>query len=412
VIRAILALLLLLLVLPAAADEDLSLTIELEERAHPPIPGEMVLLRIRGAYRLPITLESLRQPDFEGVDWMQLGEDIWRQEQVRGRPVKTFERRMALFPQASGRIEVPAFTHELVVLRGGRRATAEPVSNTLAFEVAPRPQDATEPGDWWFPVRGLRVEDSWSNRPDRLPAGGGALRVVRLMALGAEPELIPPMPELTGAGVHIFPHPEKRLVGLSPEGPVTTVYWRWTLRPEGPSAGYLNPVALPYFDTEARERREIAFSAQKVAFLGAGEGGPRPAAGGAGTIRPAARGQGSGGVPLPALGLALGLGAAAGLGAGGVALHARARQVSGGWFRRLLPDPDLRAMRRAVRRGDGDRLWRHARAALRRHRAGAPEAMAALEAAIFSRGAPPADLRATERAVRDRVRAARRVAGG
>ena len=57
--------------------DDVQLKLKLEPRAHPPHPGEMILLSIEGTYKIPVVREKLRQPALDGFDWMQLGEDRW-----------------------------------------------------------------------------------------------------------------------------------------------------------------------------------------------------------------------------------------------------------------------------------------------------------------------------------------------
>ena len=248
------------------AEDAVTLTVTVEERDAAPMTGEMILVTIRGQYRLPITLEKLEQPDLTGFDWMQLGADNWFETRERGLPVLNLERRMALFPDRPGEIEIGAFTHKLTLPnRTGRRIEHDAVSAPVTVRVAPRPPS----DDWWFPVRHLQVSDEWSNPPESLSPGAGVLRIIVITAQGIAPERVPPMPELTGAGAHIFPHPEKRIVTLGPNGPITRAFWRWTVRPEGMSAAFLNPIRLPYFDTVSRDAREITLSAQRVAYLGA-----------------------------------------------------------------------------------------------------------------------------------------------
>ena len=191
--------------------DDIRIELELEERAHAPHPGEMVLLSIHGTYKIPVVREKLVQPGLDGFDWMQLGEDRWYKDREDGFEVLKLERRMALFPQTSGRVEVPAFTHALEMLsRDGRTVPVEVASNPVSLDVAP-----ARLGDgWWFPVRRIDISDSWSNQPEALDTGGAALRIITLTVEGTAPQRIPPMPEMTGAGAHIFPHPEHRVVSL------------------------------------------------------------------------------------------------------------------------------------------------------------------------------------------------------
>lgn len=267
--RVLLFLALLVTAPPAMAQQmapgTIQLAVEIEDRAHTPHVGEMVLVTIRGSYRAPITLESLKQPPLDGFNWMQLGEDRWFNTAEQGQTVVNLERRMALFPQASGTLEIGAFAHNLVLLSpDGRRFEHVETSAPRTLNVDPAPQNAA----WWFPVRGIEVSDNWSNPPERLAEGGAALRLVVLTAHGVEPELLPPMPEMTGAGAYLFPHPEKRIVTLGPSGPITRAFWRWTVRPKEETAGFINPLTIHYFDVHSREHQEITLTAQRVAYEG------------------------------------------------------------------------------------------------------------------------------------------------
>ena len=195
-------------------------------------------------------------------------------------------------------------------------------------------------GEWWFPTLSLRVSDDWSNAPDLLQPGEGVLRVVRLEALGVTPEMIPPMPELTSPSAIIFPHPEKRLVELTPEGPVTYAFWRWTIRPSNDTSTIVEPLRFSYFDTINRNLRDVTISAQRVAY-GAVTG---PAASvavsgvGAATRLP--------GWPVAVIaGVVLVAGTIAGVG-GRTIIGVRAV------YRFAFLDPLARRMRRAARAGD------------------------------------------------------------
>lgn len=395
IIRALLAFLFLASAAQAqtgASPGDVTLRVEIEEREHTPFVSELVLISVHGSYRLPITLERLEQPSLEGFNWMQLGEDLWYITSDRGQEVVNFQRRVALFPQSPGRLKVGGFTHHLSLLsRSGHRfehtVTSEPVEiEVRAHETA---------GEWWFPVDGIHVTDNWSNAPERLQPGEGALRIVTLTVSGIEPERVPPMPEMTAAGAHVFAHPEKRIVTLRPQGPLTRIFWRWTIRPSGDTAGFTNPVTVPYFDTATQEAKSFSLSAQRVAYLGAPDApGERPAE---------ARAEETGFVTAlewpaaPSSGWFLALGFLAGL-----LLLPRmtmpGRKDIATLFRALAGDPCRRQLRLAARSGNPARTWKTAHALL----AGAepPKEMHLLEATLFSESRiEPPDLRSLARAV-------------
>ncbi len=363
------------------APEDARLELHLEQRAHSPHPGEMVLLSIQGTFRVPVVREKLLQPTLEGLDWMQLGEDRWYKQMEDGFEVLKFERRMALFPQAPGEIEIASFTHRLDLLnRRGREMKTELVSDAVKLITTPGP----ETSDWWFPVRGLEIEDNWSNQPEALDPGSAALRIVSLTIDGSPPQRIPPMPEMTGAGAHIFPHPEHRIVALGPDGPRTRVFWRWTVRPEQGSAGYLNPIRIAYFDAERREAKEITLSAQRVAYLD----GPQSVASRALEAREPIEITDGDGFTLPDLpGYSLPLTLMLGLVIGMAVSIGRAEWRLPGW---LSGEDDIKAFRSAIRRGELAAMRMHAHRIIARTGATTPDALQRLDAALYGSGTAPA----------------------
>jgi len=153
------------------------------------------------------TREKLIQPALNGFGWMQLGEDYWYDSLENGLKVKNMRRRMAIFPNRAGEIEIGAFKHRLTFLDEDLKwFEHEITSEPIAIDVGAADQTA----DWWLPVHRLEIDDSWSNPPDQMKAGEGVLRVIRVEAFGASPDMLPPMPEMKSPSAHIFPHPEKQ----------------------------------------------------------------------------------------------------------------------------------------------------------------------------------------------------------
>lgn len=359
--------------------QELGLRVEVEQTDHTPLAREMVLITIKGVYRRHITRETLTQPDFEGFNWTQLGNDTWREERVNGEKVKTFTRRMAIYPDHAGTLTIGAFTHNLTLTDDGDDWFDHQImSAPVTIEVAPAP---TEP-DWWFPVKTLRVSDQWSNAPDQLTLGEGVLRVVRIEALGVTAEMIPPMPVLHSPSAMIFAHPEKRFVELSPEGPQAYAFWRWTIRPSNDTSTIVEPLEFEYFDTLTREARSVTISAQRVAY---GSVVPdRASVDKAQEAFPAP-------VRLPGWRFAV---LAVIVCFGGIAATVFTRRITGirALHRFALFDPLARQMRRAARRQELVPLRRAARAMLIRD--GASEArhtlLDHLDRAVFDpTGTPP-----------------------
>lgn len=365
---------------------ELSLSVEVDASEATPFKGEMVLITITGTYRRHITRETLVQPSFEGFSWTQLGPDTWRDERLDGQPVKILKRRMAIYPDRAGDLTIGAFRHELTLTDEAdewfqHTITSDPVTIT----VDPAPATA----GWWFPARGLKITDQWSNAPDQLVPGEGVLRMVRIEAFGVTPELLPPMPTLTSPSAMIFPHPEKRLIDLTAQGPVSYAFWRWTIRPTNDTSTIVEPLSFEYFDTTDRVMREVTISAQRVAYgtLTGETVTPRFVPAAADPVRLV-------GWPAAVLGVMV-FGFATGAGLWG-------RRIIGvqALRRFALFDPLARQLRQAARAGDLSQTRRVSRALIKRD--GASETRARLirqlDRAVFDPARPAFDVTAYVRA--------------
>lgn len=392
------ALCLLLLLCPAGAARAESLRLVIPEMR--PVAGEMIPVTVRGEYERQITLEKLSFPDSPDYDWMQLARDQWRTEQVEGRSVRVFERRIALFPRHAGPLTIGPVTHRLTVVgtdapREDLPVTAEPV--TVA--VAPFPVEGAT-----LAARSLSVTDALSAEPGKLRDGETLVRRVTIEAVGAPSHLVPPRPIVRAPWLISFAAPEARTQRLTPDGPVTTVTWEWHLRPSTGDPAVLPAIAIPWFDTEARQMRTaeipaIPFGYASI-YAGVGGAGHLPA----GQVRVAALAV-TGGLMAGCVLVLAGLGP-------------RRRDDVLRVLGRLSPvDPTRIAVRRAVRTGEPFALRRALERHLCRWRAlGLPvsgQETARLDARLYGRGgdAVPFDAEAEAKAILRAVDGLRRRSG-
>lgn len=358
-----------------AAAQGLKPTLEavVELPSETPYEQEMLLLRIRGVNHAPITLQSLVQPDLRNFAWMQLGRDRWFEDMMEGRKVLRFERTMAVFPQRAGRLSIGSFVHQQTILNArGERERLDLVSAPVSVEVRAKPAGSS----WWLPARSLKVTDAWDRPPDRLGLGEVARRTVTLEAEGIGPELFPPIPSLKSPGVVAFFDPEERSTILTPNGPVSKVTWRWSVKGATSTPATVKEVRIPWFDTSTRAMREITLAPQEIKLA---------------SVATITRGPGGAwSASWPAIGLA---GFSMGL-----ALTMRRRRLRpphelASALRRLLPDRLAMALRQAAWSGDARSTWLAAHRLIRRADvAGGPrrDAFAGLEPldeALFGRPA-------------------------
>ena len=100
--------------------------------------------------------------------------------------------------------------------------------------------------------------------------GENVERTVTLRALGVSEQMLPPQPNLRQPWLITFTAPEERSIELTPAGPVTTVVWRWTLRPITGEPGVLPQVTFPWFDTVERVSRSAVLRAAPFGYAGFG----------------------------------------------------------------------------------------------------------------------------------------------
>ncbi|MBP2150933.1 BatD family protein [Xanthobacter flavus] len=379
-----LCLLVLLSLAGGARAENLRLVIP-EMR---PVAGEMIPVTVRGEYERQITLEKLSFPDSPDYDWMQLARDQWRTEQVEGRAVRVFERRIAVFPRHAGPLVIGPVTHRLTVVgtdapREELPVTAEPV--TLA--VAPFPAEG-----WMLAARGLTVTDALSTEPGKLGDGETLVRRVTIEAVGAPSHLVPPRPVMRAPWLISFAAPEARTQRLTPDGPVTTVTWEWHLRPSTGDPAVLPAIAIPWFDTGARQMRTAEIPAIPFGYASIYAG-----LGGTGHLPP-------GQIRVAALAVAGGLMTGFALVLAGFGTRRRGDLLRA--LGRLSPvDPTRIAVHRAVQSGEPIALRHAVDRHLRRWRAlGLPvngQETARLDARLYGPGgdAVPFDAKAEAKAI-------------
>ncbi len=261
-----LALFFLLFALPAfAQDRDmLRFDVVLDDPDAQPFEGEMVLATLRGIYRETITNEKLKLRRMTDFDWMRLGQDVWTEQRIDGRPAKVMERRIALFPKLAGRLEILPIAHELELIDAdGQREIVTVRSDPVSITVRPKPAHA---GKAWLPVRALEISDSWSADAGQLEDGQSVERKVILRAYGAMPEVLPEQPPLREPWLITFAPPQERSLQVTPQGPVATVVWTWTMRPISGEPGVLHEVSIPYFDTVEGRARNITLPAAPIGY--------------------------------------------------------------------------------------------------------------------------------------------------
>lgn len=286
----------LLLCAPVAASDTpgARLWIEIETPKRAPYPQEMVLVRVRGLFTVPIALQELEQPDLPGFRWLTIGGDVWSKASDEGRPALGLVRTLALFPQRSGTLTIPAFVHHLtVVASSGERQTFDIASQPLSLHVPPAPDSGS---GWWLPARSVKVAEHWSVAPDKLTPGQSTRRTITIDAVGLTDDQLPPRPDLRAPKLIAFPAGEERrtVVAVSlddataeqkrqalrrpgrlevipgPDGPRAHASYAWDIRPTTDEPVALPAIEIRWFNTATNTTEKALIPERTVAIDTAG----------------------------------------------------------------------------------------------------------------------------------------------
>ncbi len=327
--------LLICLAAPVLAEGNLKLSI-LPEPGHPqPVVGEMIRVTIRAVYDRKIANEALEIDPTDAFDWVQTHPDDWHEERIDGLAKIVMERKLALWPKRAGPLQFGPARHRLTIIdTKSRRQDVVVTAPPLVLAVGEFPALH----GWHLAAGAVELTDTLSTDPARLEDGQVVTRQVRLRVRGALPEHLPPRPVVSENWLITFAAPVQRALLLTAEGPVSEVLWAWQFRPHTGEPGLLEPVSIPYFNTETRRIETVEIPALTIGYASFYTGQVPTGRVGARQLALLAA--------MAGLGLIVGLGLAA--------IRLAPERTGRGWRRlRARFSPFLRlAIRRAARRGD------------------------------------------------------------
>ncbi|MEO5338143.1 MAG: hypothetical protein H7841_14810 [Magnetospirillum sp. WYHS-4] len=169
-----------------------------------------------------------------------------------GRSLQMIERRYRLFPQRSGRLEIPS------PVFSGREAFAK--GEPMVLDVRPRPVGAE--GPWWLPARALELAEEWRIGPPPHRAGEPLERIVTVIVDGQTGAQIPPIPLFPGMrrlqAEASHERRDGRIVGRRVERQV------WI--PQEAGMVTVPAIVIPWWDVEEDMPRKASLSGRSFAI--------------------------------------------------------------------------------------------------------------------------------------------------
>ena len=262
---------------PAANDASSARDVFIETDVAPEVYVQSQLTYTIRIYRAVEFLEATLS-DFapEGAVTHRLGKDATYTRVIDGRRYRVIERRFAVFPQASGRLVLPAVRLDARIAEAGAasamsRLFAEGRRVRLASQpaevtVEPRPAAAATP---WLPARAVTLAEEWPEDPPRLVAGEPVTWTLRLGATGLAGEQLPPLdlPEL--GPVRVYPDQPSIVTRAGRDAVHGERVQRIAMVPGAAGELKLPELRVQWWDVEADAPRTASIPARTLAVAAA-----------------------------------------------------------------------------------------------------------------------------------------------
>lgn len=285
-------------------NEDRPLFVQLEVgKGDAYVQGEIPLsVRIYDA--LGMRSGALTRPEAEGASFAPRGEQQSYVRTIGKKRYRVYQQDYVMTPQKSGTLHILPITLKAVVPgSSGASLDAEMArllgrqpnpsawldagapgrevnlhTDPVDVEVKPRPSAAT---GWFLPATAVTLTSQWASPPAKAQVGDTLTRTIRLVAVGATPNQLPPLVPLAVEGLRQYEdesRPETVQVKGAAAAQLTQVV---SVVPTRPGAFTLPAVEVDWWNTAANRAEKAVLPAETFTIAGAPL---EPAAGGDQTV--------------------------------------------------------------------------------------------------------------------------------
>jgi hypothetical protein len=284
---------------PVASDATGGSPIFIETEVNPsdPYVQGMVRYRVRLFYQAKLLEGSLSEPEPNNALVHRLGKDREYSAERNGRRYQVIERRYAIFPQASGKLELPAPVLDAKVpdqskqrrspmqdffgrdpFIGGSRlgdmfTSSRPVrvrGESKMIQVRPRPaQAASHP---WLPAQSVSLSESWQPEGGELRVGDPITRSITLRARGVTGEQLPELEPGQVDGFKVYPDRPQVATQDLDQTVQGEMIRNIAFVPVRPGRFTLPPMQVHWWDTDSDRERMVELPEHRVKILPAAPG--------------------------------------------------------------------------------------------------------------------------------------------
>jgi hypothetical protein len=255
----------------AAAGDDVFLEIDAEPAS--PYVQQQVRYTVRLYYAVTLLEGQLQEPQTTGAQVRRLGQDVNYNKTIGDRRYSVVERRYALVPEASGRLEIPGPQFAGRALRSGSygsmlgaNSVLNARGNAVTLDVRPRPAGAKTP---WLPARALELSDESGETPAELQVGEPLTLTLRLHAQGLSAEQLPELTLPAIDGAEVYPDQETPQTRDDGEWLRGERVRKFALVPTRPGTLTLPEVAIDWWNVGTDQAERAVLPARTFTVAGA-----------------------------------------------------------------------------------------------------------------------------------------------
>ena len=237
----------------------------------------------QGTWPPPAVVDALIEP---------LGDDIYFQDSRKGRIYNVVERRYVIFPQKSGRLEIPpsefvgtvfsgpqgtrglnnvmmsfGFGAAGTVLGGfGATESLKVRSDPVVINVLPKPSDFN--GKWWLPAYNLKLSEKFEPSPVSFKVNEAVTRTITIEATGLLAAQLPDISFGSVSGVRVYPGKAEKSNRVTDKGIVGKVEKSEVLIPLTGGELVIPEITIKWWNVASRRVETATIPERKVMVEG------------------------------------------------------------------------------------------------------------------------------------------------
>jgi len=289
---------------PRAGSSNADIAIETATSTQQPYVQGEVLYTVRLLHTVPLKSGQLTEPSGDHLLVQRLGEDREYDTTRNGRHYQVLERRYALFPQASGKLEIAAPVFDGTVLDRSRRRRSpfarffgndpffaqDPFNDLMTptrrvrvrgepdtLRVQARP--AAAQGAQWLPATGMDLHGTWQPDSGALHVGEPLTLQLDLQAQGLTGGQLPDLAPASVDGFDVYPDEAQRSTDAHDDGVTGHLQQKIAFIPRRAGALSIPAIHVSWWDTAHDRAEQVSVPAHALHVLPAtGQGtGAAPA---------------------------------------------------------------------------------------------------------------------------------------